>query len=173
MFARGLAVTSLFALVGIAQAGVDIQFVATPNQATYTPGQVVQVDVNLVQTPAGSAHSLRLVQFDFAAATNDAFPAIGLVSTHPTAMGGINFWDFSSKAGCTGTPANCGAGHFVDDEFVGPGILGPDLLAIAYYFTDPANLTENLAAQLSLPASTPVPTPFAGGRTRRPVPHQA
>ncbi len=155
MFTRGAALTSLLAIASTVPAGVRIDLVPTPNTADYMPGQDVQIDVNLVQDPAGSDHLLRLVQFDFAAPSNDAFPMITLGATH--SMASINFWDFSSKQNCVSTPTMCGAGHFVDDDLpTGPGILGTEMLAIAYYFTDSTNLMENPAAQLTLPVSTAV-----------------
>jgi hypothetical protein len=155
MISRGLALTSLFAFVATTQAGVQMQIVPA-SAGPYMPGQIVNVDVRLQQTPAGGDHLLRLIQVDLNAASNAAFPNIELVSTHPSAsVGAINFWDFGSTSACS-TPANCGQGHFVDDEKIGPGILGPNLLAIAYYFVNPADLGPNAAAQITLPPGTTV-----------------
>jgi len=152
MFSRGIAVSSLFAFVAVANAGVNIGFVVNPDKPMYDPGEVVAVDITLTQTPAGGDHLLRLVQFDIGNATNAAFPAINLVPT----QAGNNFWDFQSTTACQNNAANCGTGHFVDDEKIGPGILGPDVLAIAYYFVNSANLAENPDAQITLPPNTPV-----------------
>lgn len=123
-------------------------------QAPYLPGQVVEVHLQLVQQDRTSnPQLLRLIQFDVGAPTNDPF-GIALVPTHP--LVGIYGWDFGTVPLCASDPLDCGRGHFVDDEFIGPGILGPDLFAIAYYFVDRNHLGPEPLAQLNLSPSVPL-----------------
>lgn len=42
----------------VAQGGVQVQLVPTPNLAAYPPSSVVQVDVKLAQAPGGSGEGL-------------------------------------------------------------------------------------------------------------------
>ncbi len=148
-----VAVGWLLAVAVDARATVHIQ-VEPVERGPFTPGQKVSVEIRLVQTGDESKDQLlRLVQFDFSARSNDELE-INLPLTHPEA--GIYGWDFSTTPHCMADEADCGLGHFVDDQWVGPGILGPDMLAIAYYFVEPNNLTSNSDAQLLLPASGPL-----------------
>ena len=64
MCIRGLALGLSFAIASVAQAGVEVKL--EPNiPPPYTGGQPVRIDIILMQTPVGSDHSLRLIQFDF------------------------------------------------------------------------------------------------------------
>jgi hypothetical protein len=150
---RVVAILSMFVVSSTVSATIRVRIVPL-ERAPYSPGQVVEVHVQLVQQDRRSnPHLLRLIQFDVGASTNDPF-GMALVPTHPEI--GIYGWDFSTAPLCATDPLDCGRGHFVDDEFMGPGILGPDLFAIAYYFVDINHLGPEPQAQLSLAPSVPL-----------------
>ena len=153
MFPAAFMVKSTLTVLGVLPATVDVQIVPS-SEGPYLPGQVVDAEIRVVQTDeATSDHLLRLIQFDFGSTVNDAFVTTP-APTHPVA--GIVGWDFGSTSTCATNPADCGVGHFIDDQFVGPGALPPDLLTLAYYFVDADDLGPNPEAQLNLSVSEPL-----------------
>lgn len=136
MMARSIALCVLLAGSSAALGGVEV--ILSPQTAgPFSPGETVTVDVMLSQDPAGDPHLLRLVQLDFTA--SDAGLAIVLPVTHVTA--GLRFWDFVTVPDCISLDADCGAGHFIDDELPGAFPPGPDVISITYVgdLSDPDN----------------------------------
>lgn len=142
MMARSIALCILLAGSSAALGGVEV--ILSPQTAgPYGPGETVAVDVMLSQDPAGDPHFLRLVQLDFAA--SDAGLVIVMPVTHAAAS--VAFWDFNTVPDCIADDADCGAGHFIDDELPGAFPPGPDVISITYVgdLSDPNNpdLNEN------------------------------
>ncbi len=128
-----------------------MQLVLNPDQAAYSPNQVVQVDVNLAQAPGGSDQLLRMVEFDLQA--TNPFLTLALPLTHNKGTPGtgddIKFWSFSSLSMCVSFPSFCGFRHLIDDDRpAGPVDMRVDVLSIAYF-----GLTADSTAQILLPAS--------------------
>lgn len=129
MLVRGLALSLSVAMASIAQADVVVNLVRTPDQATYTAGQVVDVEVFLAQDTVSADHYLRQIQFDLNASDSalplkkiGAFgPGIDLVKTHLkgtlTTQDDVFFWSFGSIARCAATPSTCGEKHFLVHKF--------------------------------------------------------
>jgi len=141
MFSRGVALCAVFALGGVAQAGVQIQLVPTPDLPEYPPNSVVMVDVNLVQDPGGSDQLLRMVEFDLQD-TNLTFLTVELPTTHDrgtgTTIDDIKFWSFSSLNDCVSQASVCSHNYFVDDDMpAGPVDTREKVLSIAYYGLGP------------------------------------
>ena len=151
MFSRGVALCSIFALSTVAQGGVQVQLVPTPNLAQYPPSSVVQVDVKLAKTGGGSDELLRMVEFDMLNSSSSL--AVVLPLTHDKGTPGtgddIYFWSFNSLATCVATHSFCGFRHFVDFNLLaGPVDTRLKMLSIAFH-----GLTAEGPAQILLPAS--------------------
>ena len=152
MFSRGFVVCSILALATVAQGGVQVQLVPTPNQpGGYAINQVVQVDVKLAQSPGGSDNRLRMVEFDLQ--DTNVLLTVALPLTHdrgtPTIGDDIFFWSFSSLPNCVTSPSFCSFNHFVDDDLVaGPVDTRLNILSIAF-----RALTVDNTSQLFLPLS--------------------
>jgi len=153
MFTRSMALCSVFALATVAQGGVDVQLVPTPNLALYPPSSVVQVDVKLVQT-GGSDQNLRMIEFD--TQTTNSLLALTMPLTHnrgtPAPGDDINFWFFGSRPTCVSTPSTCGSDHYIDFSLpAGPVDTRLNVLSMAFHA-----LSAN-ANQIVLPGGgTPV-----------------
>ncbi len=140
MFVRGLTVCSILVAATVAQGGVVVTLVPTPNQATYAANSVVDVAVQLSQTPGAGVVDLRarLIEFDLAATSAFLLPGITLPLTHdrgdPQTANDVNFWVFSSLPECVITPSFCGFNHYIDDDLPpGPVDTRANILAIAYH----------------------------------------
>ena len=131
---RGLALSAVLGTLSLgiastAQAGTQIRLVPQ-NVSTnllnplghYLPGEVVNVNAYLVQTPAGPNHLLRLAKLHFDATS----PSL--------AIGSIAFQPFSTT------------GHYVDASLT----TGPAGIAAAYFFANAANLGPNPTNQLAM-----------------------
>ena len=149
-FAMGMALGLVLAAASAVQAGTQIRLVPQNVSSNllnplghYLPGEVVNVNVYAVQTPAGPDHLLRLAKFHF-----DATSA-------SLTIGAIAFQPFSTT------------GHYVDNSLA----TGPAGIAAAYFFANAANLGPNPTNQLpmlgigtpALIASFPVTMPAAAG----------
>lgn len=132
MKTRGWAMGLALATAATAQAGTQIRLVPQNVSSNalnpighYLPGEVVNINVYAVQTPAGPDHLLRLAKFHFDA-------------TSPQLMiGSIAFGAYS------------GTGHYVDSSLT----TGPAGIAAAYTFVNAANLGPNPTNQLLLPGN--------------------
>lgn len=147
---RGLALGMVLAAATAVQAGTQVRLVPQ-NVSTnllnplghYLPGEVVNINVYLVQTPIGPNHLLRLAKFHFDA------------TSPQLTIGSIAFGAFSAT------------GHYVDSSLS----TGPAGIAAAYFFANAANLGPNPTNQLAmlgdgtaaLVASFPVTMPAAPG----------
>ncbi len=139
MFSRSLALCSVFALATVAQGGVDVQLVPTPNSAQYPPNSVVQVDVRLVQT-GGSDQNIRMIEFD--TQTTNSLLTLAMPLTHnrgtPAPADDINFWFFGSRPNCVSTPSTCGSDHYIDDDLpAGPVDTRVNVLSMAFHALSP------------------------------------
>ena len=148
MMARSRSITLCILLAGSSAALGGVEVVLSPTTAgPYSPGETVAVDVLLSQVPSGDPQLLRLVQLDLSA--SDAGLTIVLPTTHAAAS--LKFWDFITVPDCLADDADCGAGHFIDDELPGLFPPGPDVISITYVgdLTDPNNpdLNENFNRQ--------------------------
>jgi hypothetical protein len=142
MFKRGFACCVLLALASTAYGGVEIQLVPNPGPP-YDGGESVIVDVLLVQTPAGTDRSLRMVQLDF---TNTELDNWGVLP---------DFWDFSSTQHCIDVPADCGAGYTIDEDK--SAALPPAANVYWIVYGSEFELGENTDNQVILPGDgTPV-----------------
>lgn len=66
MFRSVSALCLVLGAASVANAGAVVSLVPRPDEGlTFTPGQVVTMDLFLTQDPAGARRGLRLVQFDF------------------------------------------------------------------------------------------------------------
>ncbi len=142
MFRRGLALCMAFGLFSTVNAQtVNVNLVKTPDQATYTAGDVVTVDVFLSQD-SGSSQLIRMVQLDLTDSDADVLSG----ATYP-ALGGSStkFWDFTSLAGC---PVLCGVNQNIERFPTG---LRTNIGSITYL-----GLSANPAEQILLPDSTDV-----------------
>jgi len=108
-------------------------------------------------------HALRFVQFDVSnssAELDQCSTGGGCIfslppTTHPQGCpngtpggGSIRFWYFGDTPLCSSDSTSCGCGHFLEQRLDG---ARPKVISSTYYFTDPANLGENLNAQRVLP----------------------
>jgi len=173
MFARGIALCSIFALATVAQGGVQVSLVPAfcPGGGTciaglcsggtrnglacapleYPPSAVVQVDVKLAQAPGGSDQLLRMIELDMLASS--ALLTYALPLTHDKGTPGtgddLYFWSFSSLANCVSTASFCGFKHFVDFSLTaGPVDTRLKILSIAFF-----GQSADGSAQILLPAS--------------------
>jgi len=151
MFSRVVALSSIIAVASVAQGGVQVQLVPTPNLPQYPPNSVVQVDVKLAQTPGGADQRIRMIEFDMQ--NTSSFLTITLPLTHDRGTPGtgddINFWSFNSLSACSGQASFCGFNHYVDDDRpAGTVDTRANVLSIAYF-----GLTSDAQAQILLPAS--------------------
>lgn len=130
-----------FAFASPAFAGVAITLIPTPEQATYQPGQVVNVDVFAQLTagtpsvpgPQGTTTSIRvrLLQFDL----GNSDPALSIVPVVHHIVDGkfeVPFWDLSSTIRCTQNQNECGWNHFYNINLNGPGAAPDDVLNMVY-----------------------------------------
>lgn len=129
---RGLALGLVLAAASAVQAGTDIRLVPQNVSSNllnplghYLPGEVVNVNVYAVQTPAGPDHLMRLAKFHFDASS----PAL--------TIGSVAFGVYSAT------------GHYTDTSLT----TGPAGIAAAYFFANAANLGPNPANQLLLPGN--------------------
>jgi len=129
---RGLALGLVLAAASAVQAGTQIRLVPQNVSSNllnplghYLPGEVVNVNVYAVQTPAGPDHLMRLAKFHFDATS----PAL--------TIGSIAFGTYSA------------VGHYTDTSLT----TGPAGIAAAYFFANAANLGPNPANQLLLPGN--------------------
>lgn len=129
---RGLALGLVLAAASAVQAGTQIRLVpqnvssnALNPLGHYLPGEVVNVNVYAVQTPAGPDHLLRLAKFHFDA------------SSPQLVIGSIAFGAYKAT------------GHYVDESLT----TGPAGIAAAYTFANAANLGPNPTNQLALPGN--------------------
>ncbi len=139
MVSHGMALCSVFAAATIAQGGVQVQLVPTPNLALYPPNSVVQVDVRLIQT-GGSDQNLRMIEFD-TQATNSLL-AIAMPLTHnrgtPAPGDDIHFCHFGSRPNCASTPSTCGSDHYIESHLsAGPVDTRVNVLSMAFHALSP------------------------------------
>lgn len=176
MLRRGLAFCTTLAMASVVQAGAIITLVPKVNglevsnqfDANLSPLQLINVDIMLTNDGADTAdHALRFLQFDL----NNTDPALfdctnaalgGCVTAFAThvlacangvpgaASGTVWIFDFSDTPLCAGDPASCGCGHFMEQLLNGPRT---NVVSSTYYFTDPADLGQNLNAQRILPGN--------------------
>jgi hypothetical protein len=126
---RGLALGLVLTAATAVQAGTQIRLVPQNVSSNllnplghYLPGEVVNVNVYAVQTPAGPDHLLRLAKFHFDA------------TSPQLAISNIAFGAYSAT------------GHYVDSSLA----TGPAGIAAAYTFVAAANLGPNPANQLAM-----------------------
>ncbi len=132
MLTRGIALIAVLSFATVVHAGATVQLVPTPNQATYSAGQVVPVAVNILQDTAGSDHLLRQVQLNL----DDTDPALAVSAA----------FDFTGLTGCfdAGNPSSC---YYVDPSLT----AGPAGAAFAFISaSDLSMLSPNLASNASL-----------------------
>lgn len=129
---RGLALGLVLAAASAVQAGTQIRLVPQNVSSNllnplghYLPGEVVNVNVYAVQTPAGPDHLLRLAKFHFDA------------TSPQLTIGSIAFGAYKAT------------GHYVDESLA----AGPAGIAVAYTFANAANLGPNPTNQLLLPGN--------------------
>jgi len=122
----------VLAVASVVQAGTQIRLVPQNVSSNalnpighYLPGEVVNVNVYAVQTPAGPDHLMRLAKFHFDASS----PAL--------TIGSIAFGAYKAT------------GHYVDESLT----TGPAGIAAAYFFANAASLGPNPANQLLLPGN--------------------
>lgn len=148
-------------VASVAYAGAVVELVATSanplNPAgTFDPDEIVTVEVHLRHSVDDVDRLLRHIQFNLEDTHVDLLAGLSLPETHGLATPAVNFWDFSSTTACDGDPAQCGIGHWVDDDRAG----GPTGIAIAYHAAVPAPPTvpddtgPNTDAQLVLPGAS-------------------
>ncbi len=156
IFESFVVIIGLLALTTDARGGVAVHLVLNPDQAIYSPNQVVLDEVNLIQDTDGADQRIRMIEFDLQ--TTSPFLALALPVMHNRGTPGtgddIRFWSFSSRPNCVTTPAFCGFNHLIDyDRAAGPVDTRVDMLSIAFQ-----GLNADQQAQLLLPGDgTPVP----------------
>lgn len=144
MCRRGLAACLVLGLASLANAQTAV-ISFSPNGGTFAPNQVVMVDVNV--TPTINVNKLlRYAQFDFSATSASLRAGLVLPNNHTGVAGGIKGFDFNSVGGANcpaANNANCGIGHYIEDELVGG--LRPNIIAMAY-----TGLTADPTRQITL-----------------------
>lgn len=151
MFRRGLALCMALGLFTAVHAQ-SVSITMNPPGGTFAAGQQVDVDVFLTLTGAGGSKSLRMVQLDVSASHADLLAT----DVFPIVAGTINFWDFTTIAGCPGT---CSTNHNVEPIPTG---LRTNIGSITYL-----GLTTNAAEQLTLVENVA----FRIGRVRLTMPN--
>jgi len=155
MLARGLAIGLSLALASVAQAGVVVNLVRTPDKGAYNAGEVVDVEVFLQQDTIDVDHFLRQIQFDLNA-SNPAL-VLALPKTHERTFvttDDVFFWYFGSLNRCTTIPAICGEFHFLVQALNSTVNPGPGIISATYgidNFDNTVKLARDTGIQLKLP----------------------